>query len=318
MLSQRLVGWASSIWLAVAGAAWAQNFPVKPVRIVTAEPGGGSDFTTRQIAQGLTASLGQQVVVENRPSGVIPGEIVAKAQPDGYTLLVFNTILWVGPLLQKTPYEVARDFAPVALIGSTPSVLVVNPALAVKSVGELVAMARARPGELNYGSTGTGAANHLAAELFKSMAGINIVRVNYKGGSMALNALLAGEVQMMFTTPITGAPHIKTGRLRVLAVTSPEPSALAPGAPTMAASGLPGYESIATYGMFAPAKTPRPVVSRLHAEVARVLHRPDVKEKFFNTGMEIVGGSPEQLAAIIKSDTSRLGKLISDTGMRVN
>ena len=318
MLSQRLVGWVLSIWLAAAGTAWAQNFPVKPVRIVTAEPGGGSDFTTRQIAQGLTAGFGQQVVVENRPSGVIPGEIVAKAQPDGYTLLVFNTILWVGPLLQKTPYDVTRDFAPVALIGSTPSVLVVNPALPARSVAELVAMARARPGELNYGSTGTGAANHLAAELFKSMAGINIVRVNYKGGSMALNALLGGEVQMMFTTPITGAPHIKSGRLRVLAVTSAEPSALAPGAPTMAASGLPGYESIATYGMFAPAKTPRPVVSRLHVEVARVLHRPDVKEKFFNTGMEILGGSPEQLAAVIRSDTARIGKLINDTGMRVN
>ena len=135
---------------------------------------------------------------------------------------------------------------------------------------------------------------------------------------MALNALLGGEVQMMFTTPVTGGPHIKSGRLRVLAVTSAEPSGLAPGAPTMAASGLPGYESTATYGMFAPAKTPRPVVSRLHAEVARVLHRPDVKEKFFNTGMEIVGGSPEQLAAVIRSDTARLGKLINDTGMRVN
>ena len=301
-----------------AAAVYAQAFPTKPVRIVTAEPGGGSDFTTRQIAQGLTASLGQQVVVENRPSGVIPGEIVAKAQPDGYTLLIFNTILWVGPLIQKTPYEVARDFAPVALIGSTPSVLVVNASLPVKSVAELVTLAKAKPGELNYGSTGTGAANHLAAELFKSMAGVDVLRVNYKGGAMALNALLGGEVQMMFTTPITGAPHIKTGRLRVLAVTSAAPSALAPGAPTMAASGLPGYESIATYGIFAPAKTPRPIVSRLHEEVARVLHRPDVKEKFFNTGMEIVGGSPEQLAAVIKSDTVRLGKLIKDVGIRVN
>jgi tripartite-type tricarboxylate transporter receptor subunit TctC len=320
MLLFRLVVWASSVCMTVAGVAavCAQAFPVKPVRIVTAEPGGGSDFTTRQIAQGLTASLGQQVVVENRPSGVIPGEIVAKAQPDGYTLLVFNTILWVGPLIQKTPYEVVRDFAPVALIGSTPSVLVVNPSLPAKSVAELVALARAKPGELNYGSTGTGAANHLAAELFKSMAGINVVRVNYKGGSMALNALLGGEVQMMFTTPITGAPHIKTGRLRVLAVTSAEPSALAPGAPTMAASGLPGYVSMATYGVFAPAKTPRPVIKRLHEEVAGVLHRPDVKERFFNAGMETVGGSPEQLAAVIKSDTARLGKLIKDVGIRVN
>jgi len=319
-MSLRFVLWTLSFCAAGAGAgtAPAQTFPTKPVRIVTAEPGGGSDFTTRQIAQGLTASLGQQVVVENRPSGVIPGEIVAKAQPDGYTLLIFNTILWVGPLIQKTPYDVERDFAPVALIGSTPSVLVVNPALPAKSVADLVALAKSKPGELNYGSTGTGAANHLAAELFKSMAGINVVRVNYKGGSMALNALLGGEVQMMFTTPITGAPHIKTGRLRVLAVTSAEPSALAPGAPTMAASGLPGYESMATYGIFAPAKTPSPVIKRLHEEAARVLHRPDVKEKFFNSGMEIVGGSPAQLAAVIRSDTIRLGKLIKDVGIRVN
>ena len=318
MLSQRFVGWASAIWLVAASAAWAQPFPVKPVRIVTAEPGGGSDFTTRQIAQGLTASLGQQVVVENRPSGVIPGEIVAKAQPDGYTLLIFNTILWVGPLIQKTPYLIARDFAPVALIGSTPSILVVNVSLPVKSVAELVALAKSKPGELNYGSTGTGAANHLAAELFKSMAGVDVVRVNYKGGSMALNALLAGEVHMMFTTPITGAPHVKSGRLRVLAVTSTEPSALAPGAPTMAASGLPGYQSIATYGLLAPAKTPKPVISRLHEETARVLHRAEVKERFFNAGMEITGGSPEQLAAVIRSDTERLGKLVRDVGIRVN
>jgi tripartite-type tricarboxylate transporter receptor subunit TctC len=297
-------------------AVYAQAFPARPVRIVTAEVGGGSDFTARQIAQGLSGSLGQQVIVENRPSGFIPGEIVSRAQPDGYTLLLFNTILWTAPLIQKAPYDPVKDFSPVALIGSTPSVLVVNPSLPVKSVADLVALARSKPGELNYGSTGTGAANHLAAEMFKAMAGLDLVRVNYKGGSLALNGLIGGEIHLMFTTPITGAPHVRSGKLKVLAVTSAEPSALAPGVPTMAAAGLPGYESIATYGVFAPAKTPRTIIDRLNEAIVRLLNRPDVKERFFNTGMEIVAGSPERLAATMRSDVGRLGKMIKAAGIR--
>src|SRR5687768_3354103 len=166
-----LVALSMIVTATAALAVYAQAFPARPVRIVTAEVGGGSDFTARQIAQGLSGSLGQQVIVENRPSGFIPGEIVSRAQPDGYTLLLFNTILWTAPLIQKAPYDPVKDFSPVALIGSTPSVLVVNPSLPVKSVADLVALARSKPGELNYGSTGTGAANHLAAEMFKAMAG---------------------------------------------------------------------------------------------------------------------------------------------------
>ena len=301
-----------------ASQADAQTYPTRPVRIVTAEAGGGSDFTARLLAQGLTGGLGQQVIVENRPSGFIPGEIVAKAAPDGHTLLLFNTILWAAPLIQQAPYDPARDFAPVSLIGRTPSILVVHPSLPVKSVAELVALAKAKPGQLNYGSTGTGAANHLAAEMFKVMAGVDVVRVNYKGGGMALNALMGGEVQMMFTTPITAAPHVRTGKLRVLAVTAAAPSALVPGTPTMAAAGLPGYESIATYGVFAPARTPRAIVERLAAETARVLGRPEVKERFFNTGMETVGGPPGELAAAMRADVARLAKVIREAGIRAD
>jgi len=302
----------------VAPAVAAQDFPVRPVRIVTAEPGGGSDFTSRQVAQGLTAALGQQVIVENRPSGFIPGEIVARASPNGYTLLLFNTIFWIAPLIQKAPYDPVRDFAPVALIGSTPSILVVHPSLPVKTVQDLVALARSRPGELNYGSTGNGAANHLAAEMFKSMTGTQIVRINYKGGSIALSGLLGGEIQMMFTTPITGAPHVKAGRLRVLGVTSAAPSALAPGVPTMASAGLPGYETTATYGVFAPARTPAAVIQRLNHEIVRDLKRTEVREKFFTSGMEVIAGTPDALAAAIRSDVTRLSKVIRDAGIRVD
>ena len=316
----RLVPVVLSITVSAAAVtatlAHGQGFPTRPVRIVTAEVGGGSDFTARQIAQGLSTSLGQQVIVENRPSGFIPGEIVSRASPDGYTLLLFNTILWTAPLIQKAPYDPARDFAPVALIGSTPSVLVVHPSLPVKNVAELVSLARSKPGELNYGSTGTGAANHLSAELFKAMAGVNIVRINYKGGSLALNGLIGGEIHLMFTTPITSAPHVRSGKLKVLAVTSAEPSALAPGVPTMAASGMPGYESLATYGIFAPARTPKPLVDKLNAEIVRVLNRAETRDRFFNTGMEVAAGTPEQLAAMMKSDVARLERLIKAAGIR--
>ena len=299
-----------------ASAASGQVFPNKPIRIVTSEAGGGNDLQARLIAQGLAGALGEQVVVENRPSGVIPGEIVSKATPNGYTLLLYNNTLWTGPLLQATPYDAVRDFSPITAVAKAANVLVVNPVLPVKSVAELVALAKAKPGELNYGSSGTGASNHLAGELFKAMAGVNIVRINYKGAGPALTALLAGELQLMFPTAGAVSPHIKAGRIRVLAVTSAEPTALAPGVPTMAASGLPGYESTSTYGVFAPAKTPRAIVDKLNEAIVQFLDRPDVKEKFFNAGMETVGGSPAQLAATVKSEMARMGKVIKDAGIR--
>ena len=299
-----------------AGVACGQNFPNKPIRIVTSEAGGGNDVQARLIAQGLTGALGEQVIVENRPSGIIPGDIVSKAQPNGYTLLLYNNALWTGPLIQATPYDAVKDFAPIVAVAKAANVLVVNPTLPIHSVAELIALAKAKPGELNYGSSGTGASNHLAAELFRVMAGINIVRINYKGAGPALTALLAGEIQLMFPTAGAVAPHMRTGRVRVLAVTSAEPTALAPGVPTVAASGLPGYESISIYGIFAPARTPRVLIDKLNQEIVHLLNRADIKEKFFNAGMETMGGSPEQLAATVKSEIARVGKVIKQAGIR--
>jgi tripartite-type tricarboxylate transporter receptor subunit TctC len=299
-----------------AGIASGQNFPNKPIRIVTSEAGGGNDVQARLIAQGLTGALGEQVIVENRPSGIIPGDIVSKAQPNGYTLLLYNNALWTGPLIQSTPYDAVKDFSPIVAVAKAANVLVVNPALPIHSVAELIALAKAKPGELNYGSSGTGASNHLAAELFRTMAGINIVRINYKGAGPALTALLAGEIQLMFPTAGAVAPHMRTGRVRVLAVTSAEPTALAPGVPTVAASGLPGYESISIYGIFAPAGTPRVLIDKLNRKIVRVLNRADIKEKFFNAGMETMGGSPEQLATTVKSEIVRVGRVIKQAGIR--
>lgn len=297
-------------------AVCGQEYPNKPVRIVTSEVGGGNDLQARLIAKGLTGSLGQQVIVENRPSGVIPGEVVSKSAPNGYTLLLYNNALWTSPLIQRTPYDPIKDFSPITTVAIGPNVLVVNPFLPVKSVADLIALAKSRPGELNYASSGTGASNHLAAELFKTMAGIDIVRIGYKGASRGLTDLIAGQVQVMFPTAGAAAPHIKTGRVRALAVTGARRSVLAPELPTMAASGLPGYESTAMYGMFAPAGTPVAIVNRLHDEIVRVLNAAEVKRKFFGVGMETVGDSPEQLASTIKSEMARVGKVIKAAGIR--
>ncbi len=300
-----------------AGAACGQDFPSKAIRIVTADAGGGTDFVSRLIAQGISGGLGQQVIIDNRPSGVIPGDVVAKAQPDGYTLLVTGSIFWIGQFLRdKTPYDSVKDFAPVSLVVSSPTVLVVHPSLPVKGVRDLIALAKARPGELNYASAGAGSPNHLAGELFKSLAGVNIVRIPYKGGGPALSALLSGEVQMLFATAASVTSHVKSGRLRTLAVTSLQPSALLPGLPTVAASGLPGYEADTIYGMFAPARTPEAIINQLNQETVRALNRPEVKDKFASAGVEVIASSPQKLAATVISEMARVGKLIKDAGIR--
>ena len=301
-------------WL--PGSAWSQTFPERPLRIVTSQAGGGNDVQARAIGRGLTDALGQQVIVDNRPSGVIPGDIVSKATPNGYTLLFYNNALWTGPLMQKTPYDPVRDFAPVVTCTVGPNILVVNNALPVKSVQELIALAKSKPGQLNYASSGLGASNHLAAELFKAMAEVDIVRIGYKGASPGLNDLIAGQVQVMFPTAGAAVPLIKSGRVKALAVTGLERSAVAPDLPTIAASGLPGYESLAIYGIFAPAGTPRPIIGRLNKEIVRVLATPEVKSLFFKLGMETVGGSPEQLGAKVKSEMTRMGKVIQAAGIK--
>jgi tripartite-type tricarboxylate transporter receptor subunit TctC len=243
---------------------------------------------------------------------------VAKAAPDGYTILIHNNTVWISPLLDKVPYDHEQELAPVSLTSRSPNILAVHPSLPVNSVRELIALAKAKPGEINYASGPVGASNHLAAELFKALAGVNLVRIGYKGGGPALNDLVSGHVPVMFATTGSVTAHVRSGRLKGLAVTSAQPSALAPGLPTVAAAGVPGYVSEAIYGMFAPAKTPASIISRLHQETARYLGMPETKERFFNSGVETVGSSPQEFAAVIKSETIRLGKVIKSAGIRVN
>jgi tripartite-type tricarboxylate transporter receptor subunit TctC len=321
MMQQRVIApvLAAILGMAGAGTVCGQNYPVKPVRIITAEPGGGNDFAARVLAQGLTRSLGQQVIVENRggAGGAIAAEAAAKAPADGYTLLLYAGNVWTIPLLRSNvQYDANRDFAPITWIAKSPNTVVVHPSLPVKNIRELIALAKARPGQLNYASGGSGSATHLSAELFKSMAGVNIVRVPYKGNAPAINDLIAGQVQVMFSTAATVAPHLTSGRLRALAVTSAEPSQLAPGLPTVASSGLPGYESISIYGLFAPSKTPAAIVKLINQESAQYLRTAEVKERFFKMGVETVGSTPEEFAAAIRTDTARLSKVIRDAGIR--
>jgi tripartite-type tricarboxylate transporter receptor subunit TctC len=300
----------------VCGVVDAQEFPTRPVRIVTSAVGGTTDLVARLVAQGFTASLGQQVIVDNRPTGIIPGEIVVKAPPDGYTLLFHGSSLWMMPLLQKVPFDPVKDLAPVALAVSTPNIVVVNPAVPAKTIKELIALAKAKPGALNYGSGASGASSHLAAEQFKYMAGVNIVRIPYKGQGAAVLGLLGGEVQMSFATSASVAAHIKSGKLRALAIGTAKPSALAPGLPTVAESGLPGYQSTSNAGMFAPANTPARLVTLLNREILQALNKQEVKDLLFRDGSEVVGSSPQEFAASINAEMAGLGKVIKAAGIR--
>jgi tripartite-type tricarboxylate transporter receptor subunit TctC len=307
--------------LAVLGSfgpsAIAQNYPAKPVRIVASESGGGGDFIARLVAQGLASAFGQQVVVENRGGGVIAGDLVAKSAPDGYTLLLYGNTLWLLPLMRNhVPYDPHRDFVPVTLAGRAVNVLVVHPSLPVKSVKDLIALARARPGELNFSTAAPGTINHLAGELFNSMAKVNIVRVSYRGSPSALTAVLSGEVQLMFATAAPVKPHIQAERVRPLGVTTATRSTTYPDLPTIAESGLPGFEAVSMHGIFVPARTPDGIVARLNQEIVRVLQRPESRDRFAGIGAEPVGSTPEQLTAEIKAEISRMGKVIREAGIQ--
>jgi tripartite-type tricarboxylate transporter receptor subunit TctC len=296
----------------------AQDYPTKPIRIVTPPAGAGNDFVARVIAQGLTGGLGQQLVVDNRPAAVV-GELVAKAPADGYTLLAIGSVLWLTPFLQdNVGYDTVKDFAPISVTGRSVNILVVHPAVAANSVKQLIAAAKAKPGQLNFASGGTGSSNHLAGELFKVMAGIDLVRIPYKGSGPAMNDLMSGQVHIMFPTTAAGLPHVRSGRLKALGVTSLQPSALAPGMPAVAESGLPGYESVVMYAMFAPAKTPATIIKRLNTELAQFLKSAAATERFFNAGIEVVGSTPGELATAMKSEMTRMGKLIKDARIRAD
>lgn len=318
-ISRIFVGVSSvCLTLLTAGVVYGQNFPSKPIRILTQSVGGNPDFASRVIAQAITGPLGQPVVVENRGSLIILGEVASKAPPDGYTLLLTAGSLWLAPLVQKNvPYNVVKDFSPITAVARSASFLVVHPSLPVKTTKELIALAKARPGALNYVSGVIGGADHLAAELFKSMAGVNITHIPYSNTAQMMADLVGGQAELSFPPGATTAGYIKSGRLRALAVTSAERSAVFPELPTVAAV-LPGYEAVQILGLWAPVKTPLAIINRLNQEVVRVLNRADTKEKFFNVGVETVGSSPQQFAAIINSEVAKWGKLIRDVGIHVD
>ena len=302
-------------------AAAAEPYPARPVRFVVAfPPGGGTDIIARSIAQKLGERLGQQVLVDNRPGagGNIGTDLVAKSSPDGYTLLMGSA----GPLainaslFARMPFDPIKDLAPVTLAASTPNVLVVHPSLPAATVRELIALAKARPGEINFASSGHGTPAHLAGELFNSMAGVKLIHVPYKGAAPALADLLGGQVQLMFSTMPPALPHVKDGKLRALAVTSLKRSPAAPDLPTVDEIALPGFEANTWHGVVVPAGTPGAIVARLNREIVAILHLPDVVERLSGQGAEALGSTPEEFAAYIKSESVKWAKVVRDSGAK--
>ena len=305
------------------GLAAAQSYPEKPIRVILSVPAGATpDVTARLVTPGVSRLLGQQLVVDNRPGagGMIGAEIASKATPDGYTLFISSPgALTILPHLRKhVPYDTLRDFIPISLISIGPFVLITHPSVPARTVKELIALAKAQPGKLNYASAGNGTANHLAMELFKHMAGIDIVHVPYKGAPQAVTDVVAGHMNMMFNSiaPIVG--HIKAGRLRVLGIASGQRSAQLPDVPTISEAGLPGFEAVNWFGMFAPAKTPKRIIARLNEAVVKVVHTPEIQAQFLTLGADPVGSSAEDFAAFVRKDMEKYANIVKISGARVD
>jgi tripartite-type tricarboxylate transporter receptor subunit TctC len=301
---------------------YAQSYPSKAVRmIVPFPPGGGTDYTARLIGQKLSELWGQPVVIENRPgaSTIIGSEIVVKSPPDGYTLLMGSVNHTINPsLIAKLPYDTIKDFAPITVCVTAAYVLVTHPSLPVRSVKDLIALAKARPGEINYSSSGSSGPQHLAGELFKMMAKVDITHVPYKGGGPAVVALVGGHVQLQFSTPVSALPHVKTGKLRALAVTGLKRSDAVPGLPTVSEAALPGYEAVTWWGLLAPARIPRDIVHKVHNDVVKVLQAPDTREKLAREGVSPAGTTPEQFAAMIDKEIVTLGKVVKAANVKLD
>ena len=327
MNQREMTAWVLSAlaWCVVAQPAWAQSgsYPERPIRFIAANaPGGGLDITARAIAPKLSAAFGQQVIVDNRAgaAGSIASDIVAKSTPDGYTIMVaslgglaVNTNLYKG-----LTYQPLRDFAPITWATSGSNVLVVHPSVPAKSVQELIVLAKAQPDKLSYGSSGAGNAGHLAGELFSGMAGIKMVHIPYKGGAPAMIDLLAGQIQLIFSSAPTAVPQVKAGRIRGLAVTTARRSLILPELPTIAEAGLPGFEADNWYGIVTTMKTPRAVIDRLNTEVVRALHTTDVKQLLFTQGLEVRTSTPQEFGAYMKSEFDKWAKVIKDAGIVAN
>ncbi|MBI2316742.1 MAG: tripartite tricarboxylate transporter substrate binding protein [Betaproteobacteria bacterium] len=316
------IGIFSALLLAgFAGHALAQKFPAKPIRIIMPfPPGGPTDSYARMVAHGLAQNLGQQVLVDNRTgaSGIIGSEIVAKSPPDGYTLLFTATHHTINPSLYKSlPYDTERDFTPLTLVATNPNVLAASPSFPANTIAELIALARAKPGQLNYASTSIGGGNHLSAELMKSMAGIDIVHIPYKGQPQAMNDLLGGQVSLMFTSVGLTVPHMKSGKLKALAVTGAKRVANLPDVPTIGET-IPGYEANSWFGMWGPARMAKELVAQLNGEIVRVLRSPEVTKRFAALDAEVGGSTPEQFAAFQKSELLKWAKLVKALGLKLD
>ena len=307
--------------LLTAGAHAQQDYPARSIRIVVpSSPGGGTDILARQIAQKLTERWSQQVIVDNRPGAgqMIGIELVAKAAPDGYTLVMTATPLALNTVLyKKVPYDPVRDFAPISQVAAMPNIIVTHPALPARTIRELIALARSHPGQLVYASSGVGTGPHLSMELFLSMAGVKMGHVPYKGTNPGMIDTMAGQIQVLMSTLLPPLPHIKTGRLRALGVTSSKRVSSLREVPTIAEAGVPGYEVVGWYGIAAPANTPRDVINKLFGEIANILQSPETREKLAADGAEPVGSTPEQFAAFIQSEIDKWSRVVKSSGIHV-
>jgi tripartite-type tricarboxylate transporter receptor subunit TctC len=310
----------TSVCATQAATTAVPGYPARPVRVIVPQSAGGStDLAARIVVQRMSEAMGQTFVVDNRPgAGSLNGtETVAKAAPDGYTLLTVAASFTINPSLhERLPFDPIRDFAPITRLAALPHILVVHPTLPVKSVKELVALAKAKPGELNYASSGVATSTHLAAELFKHLTGTQMVQVPYKGGAPGIVGLVSGEVQLYFATISTALPHVKSGKIRALAVTSAKRSVVAPEYPTIAEAGVRGYEHASWVGMLAPAKTAPAIVSALNAAAAKAAGRDDVRNTLLKDGLETVGDSPQEFAALIKSEVAKWMKVVKAAGIK--
>ena len=323
MLSRSLVALAAALSAAVlAGNALAQAYPAKPVKlIVTYPPGGSSDLMGRVLAQKLSEHWGQQVIVESKPgaAGSIGMEFAARQPADGYTFVIGNFgPVAINPVLSKLPYDIQRDFVPVSMICTGPNILVVNPATPANNVKELVALAKTNPGKLNFGTSGPGSMSHLVGEMFKRVADINIIQVPYKGGVLAVQDLIGGQVQLIFSDALPVMQHIRAGKLRPLAITSKERSPLSPEIPTLAEQGYPELVAVNWWGVLVPTGTPRPIVEKLNADLVKVLADADLKEKYAQLGVEPVSSTPEFFGQFIQTEGARYAKVIKDANIKVD
>ena len=302
-----------------ADAADSAEFPRRPMRLLASGVGGTGDFASRLIGPHLTSRLGQPVIVDNRPGGVVPGQILAEAPPDGHTLMMAGEVIWLSPYMRKSvSFDPVREFTPIMLAVSSPNVLVVHPSVPVHTVQDLISLAKHRPGELNMASSGVGNSNHLAGAIFNALAGVNIVGIAYKGAQLAMNDLIAGRVQLMFATANASNTHVAAGRLRAIAVTTSQPTRLAPSLPTIASARLPGYESAAKIVLFARAGTPPTVLNLIHSEVAQFLKRPETTERLFKAGVDVVANTPSEFAQLIRTEMKVKGRIIKQAGIEMN